>query len=44
MKKIIVLAFIASISMSLFSIIDRTISINTQLMQQFRQNLLSSIS
>lgn len=39
MKKIIVLAFIASISMSLFSIIDRTISINTQLMQQFRQNL-----
>jgi uncharacterized membrane protein (DUF106 family) len=36
MKKIVVLILIASIATTLFSIIDRTISIDTQLMQQIR--------
>jgi hypothetical protein len=39
MKKIIALILVAMIATTLFSIIDRTISIDTQLMQQLRQNL-----
>ncbi|GEM_PF-5729303 len=39
MKKTIILILVAMIATTLFSIIDRTFSIDTQLLQQIRENL-----